>query len=224
MDQDPVAIRRVRRRLLRWGRRHYQHYAWRDETDPWLTLVAEFLLQRTRARQVEPAFHELRERYPTADTLADAGPDAARALLDRLGLFWRAPFLFQLATAVSEHGGQPPETLDELRLLTGVGLYTSAAWLSLHRGKRAVIIDSNVARLLSRLTGNPYPPDPRHVKWVQDLADLLTPRQAFRDYNYAILDFTMLVCTPRNPRCSICPLRPDCAYGQEAQARYSATP
>ena len=86
------------------------------------------------------------------------------------------------------------ETVEELASLPGIGRYTGAAWLSLYRGKRAVIIDANVARWLSRLTGRAPPADPRHCAWLRDLADELTPRRAFRDYNYAVLDFTMIVC------------------------------
>lgn len=206
-------IARVRRRLLRWASENYQSYIWRDEPDPWLALLAEFLLQRTRARQVERVFSEVRESYPTAASLAEAGPEAATAIMAGLGLYWRGPLLHGVAVAVAEAGGYPPEDLEELRRLVGVGPYTSAAWLSLHRGKRAVIVDANVARLLARLTGREYPRDPRHVRWVKELADRLTPRRAFRAYNYAVLDFTMIVCTPRAPRCLECPLRPDCRFG-----------
>lgn len=103
--------------------------------------------------------------------------------------------------------------MEELTKLTGVGAYTAAAWLSLHRGKRAVIIDANVCRWLSRMTGLPYNRDPRGLRWVQDLAERLTPRRAFRDFNYAVLDFTMTVCTPRNPACATCPLVSDCRHG-----------
>lgn len=207
-------IGRVRRRLLQWGRENYQSYVWRDEPDLWLALVAEFLLQRTRARQVERVFAEVRESYRTAASLAEAGPEAATAILAGLGLHWRGPLLHGVARAVADAGGNPPENLEELRQLAGVGPYTSAAWLSLHRGKRAVLVDANVARLLARLTGREYPRDPRHVRWVNELADRLTPRRSFRDYNYAILDFTMMICTPRAPRCRECPIRGDCRFGQ----------
>ncbi|MGH2533170.1 MAG: hypothetical protein ACRDJW_12800 [Thermomicrobiales bacterium] len=207
------AIRRVRRRLLSWGRVHYHDYIWRTEPDPWLTLVAEFLLQRTRSSQVEPIFRDFCTRYPTAADLVRAGPEAAHAVTKGLGIHWRGPLLYRLAVAVAKNGGIPPESLDQLGQFTGVGPYTAAAWLSLHRGKRAVIVDSNVFRWLGRMTGRPYQRDPRHMHWVNDLADRLTPRRAFRDYNYAVLDFTMSVCTPRDPRCAECPLRSDCAFG-----------
>jgi A/G-specific adenine glycosylase len=200
--------------LLAWGRSNFQRYDWRTEEDPWLTLAAEFFLQRTRARQAERVFREFRQEYPTADALAEAGPAAAERVMEQLGIRWRAPLFHALAEAIRQRGGVPPHSLEELRAFTGVGPYTAAAWLSLHRGVRAVIVDSNVARLLSRLTGRPYPPDPRHVRWVNDLADRLTPKRAFRDYNYAVLDFTMSICTVRAPRCDRCPLRPDCAFGR----------
>ena len=87
MSEDCIPVRAIQRRVLAWGRKNYQHYDWREETDPWLTLVAEFLLQRTRARQVERVFRDFRSRYPTAASLVEAGPDAARRLLDNLGLY-----------------------------------------------------------------------------------------------------------------------------------------
>jgi A/G-specific adenine glycosylase len=177
-------------------------------------MVAELLLQRTRASQVEPVFNLFRERYPTAEALVQAGPAAATAMTQRLGLHLRGRMLYALALFLVEHGGLPPEDLASLRRVPGVGIYTAAAWLSLHRGKRAVIVDSNVARWLARLTGRSYPRDPRHVRWIRELAEQLTPKRAFRDYNYAILDFTMQICTSRAPRCTECPLRMDCAYGR----------
>lgn len=206
-------LAQVRRRLLRWGRAHFQEYLWRQETDPWLTLVAEILLQRTRASQVEPVFREVCYRYPTALALVRAGPAAVREITDKVGLHWRGDLLYRVAQSVHENGGKPPEEMVDLRRLPGVGMYTAAAWLSLHRGKRAAMVDSNVARWLSRMTGKPYPRDPRHVDWVQNLADCLTPKRSFRDYNYAVLDFTMAICTPRSPRCGECPVRQFCWYG-----------
>lgn len=208
-----VEVRIVRRRLLRWGRSHFKQYPWRTETDPWLSLLAEFLLQRTRASQVEPVFRTIRQRHPTPQSLVAGGLLGVKGITGKLGLHWRGPLLLRVALAVAARGGAPPETMAELRALPGVGMYTAAAWLSLHRGKRAAIIDANVARWLSRMTGLPYNRDPRHVQWLKELADRVTPRRAFRDFNYAVLDFTMNVCTRRNPGCDRCPIRSECRYG-----------
>ncbi|MBA4388341.1 MAG: hypothetical protein C0404_10195 [Verrucomicrobia bacterium] len=222
-DMSPAAtslnssqIKRARSCLLRWGRRNFKDYPWRSENDPWLTLAAEFMLQRTRAVQVVPVFNEFRARFPTAECLVAAGLVAIREITGRLGLHRRGPQLVELARQVAACGGTPPEVTHELKRFSGVGMYTAAAWLSLHRGKRAVIIDANVARWLSRMTGLPYNRDPRHVRWVQDLAEQLTPRRAYRDYNYAVLDFTMAICTPRHPVCATCPLHAECRFFRDA--------
>lgn len=207
-----IQIARTSRRLLRWGRRNFKNYPWRSESNPWLSLVAEFLLQRTRATQVAPVFVEFRKRFPTAKSLVVAGEAAVRAMTDRIGLHRRGSLLIEVARHVTALGGKPPEDIGALHKLTGIGMYTAAAWISLHCGKRAVIIDANVARWLSRMTGLPYNRDPRHVHWVQQLADRLTPYRVYRDYNYAALDFTMAICTPRIPMCSRCPLRNDCLF------------
>ena len=216
-----TSLTSVRRRLLQWGRRNFRHYPWRFETDPWLSLVAEILLQRTRASQVEAVFAEFKTRFPTARALASSDPDAVRDLTGRLGLHFRGPQLFAIAHELVVRGGAPPDSMDELCRFSGIGMYTAAAWLSLHRGKRAVILDANVCRWLGRLTGHPCGRDPRHVRWVQELADDLTPTRVFRDYNYAVLDFTMDVCRPRKPLCEECPLSTTC---RSAAARRSAVP
>ncbi len=171
------------------------------------------LVQRTRAAQAEAVFKDLRLRYPTAADLQSAGPTVAEAITSRTGLHWRGPLLYQTATLVAARGGDPPESLDELLSLPGVGPYAAAAWLSLHRGKRAVIIDNNVARWLARLEGQEYGAETRRKRWVAGLAEQLTPARAFRAYNYAVLDFTMQICVPGRPRCGECPIRRDCHFG-----------
>ena len=202
----------MRRRILRWGRQNYVSYPWREDRDAWLTLAAELLLQRTRAPQALGAYEVLRTRYGTPARMLRAGRRGARALTRRVGLYAREETLLGLARLFEEGG--VPETADEIREVTGVGAYTAGAWLSLHRGRRSAIIDSNVFRWLGRMVGRPYHRDPRHVAWVTELAERLTPRRAFRDYNYAVLDFTMTICTPRNPRCLECPVRDLCSHGR----------
>lgn len=209
-------VRNVRRRLLNWGRKNHQEFPWRTDTDAWLTFVAELFLQRTKASQVKSVYEEFKIRYPTPADLLHADPNEAYSLIQKLGLGFRLALLINIASIVIKQGGVLPEDMDELTTLKGVGTYTAAAWLSLHRGKRAVLIDSNVVRWLSRMTGNRYNRDPRGVSWVKDLAERLTPPRAYQMYNYAVLDFTMSICTPRCPDCGHCPNRVDCSYGSDA--------
>jgi A/G-specific adenine glycosylase len=115
---------------------------------------------------------------------------------------------------VADRGGEPPDDPTELQQLPGVGPYAAAAWLSLHRGKRALLVDNNVARWLARLECKAYDGETRRKRWVSELADDLTPKRSFRDFNYAVLDFTMTICVPGRPKCEICPLVGDCCYGR----------
>lgn len=179
------------------------------------------MLQRTRAPQAQRAFDEFRGRFPTAQALIDAAPEAS-ALTARLGLHWRGPLLLAAAREVAAKGGRPPEDTTALRALPGVGPYAAAAWLSLHRDVRAVLVDTNVARWLCRMTGNQYTAETRRKRWLRELAAELTPQRRFRDYNYAVLDFTMQMCLPRKPRCAVCPLVALCAFGSESRVRLGA--
>jgi A/G-specific adenine glycosylase len=218
---DTSWLTAVRGKVLRWGRRNFAAYPWRYDRDPWLTLIAELLLQRTRASQVLQAYELLRSRYRTPSDLLRSGRRGVRALTNRVGLHTRGETLLEIARLFDRQ--EIPTRAEELRAINGVGAYTAAAWLSLHRGRRAVIIDSNIFRWLGRMTAQPYQRDPRHIRWVNDLAEALTPRRSFRDYNYAVLDFTMTICTPRQPDCPRCPLRLLCAYGMRNESERQET-
>jgi A/G-specific adenine glycosylase len=132
-------IRSVQRRVLGWGRRNFRHFPWRHEQDPWLTFLAEFLLQRTRAEQVASVFQRLAGRFPTPRSLLDGDTVSITA---KLGLHFRVEQLLAIARVVVEDGGRLREGGGYLRSFMGVGDYTAAAWLSLHRGRRGVIVDA----------------------------------------------------------------------------------
>jgi A/G-specific adenine glycosylase len=208
---DDEWLHAVRSRVLRWGKRHYVRYPWRHSTDGWLTLAAEVLLQRTRVTQALTAYEVLESRYPTPEALLRGGSGAVQRLTALTGLHGRGRLLIDVAHRIRRNG--LPATLPDLYAVRGIGAYIAGAWLSLHRGQRAAIVDSNVYRWLGRMTGRTYGRDPRGVKWVNQLAERLTPKRSFRTYNYAVLDFTMQVCTPRTPRCEECPLNRFCITG-----------
>jgi len=213
---DAAQRRRIRRQLLAWGRANYRSFPWRDESSGWLTLVAEVLLQRTQARQASATYAEFARAFPTAAAAAVASLEQIARVLSPLGLHSRAAVVKAIASEAVLDGGSPPEDAARLRAIRGVGDYTTSAWLSLHRGRRAAIVDANVYRWLGRLCGRPFGRDPRRVLWVRSLAESLTPRRAYKAFNYALLDFTMNVCTPAKPHCDACPLRRDCAYAADA--------
>ena len=210
-EYSPSEIRQIRQVLLRWGRSHFADFPWRTEEDPWLALVAEVLLQRTRASIVSDVFERFGRQYPTPESAAAATDKELKSIIGGLGLHWRIPLVRRLAQEIVLYRGVPND-LDALQSLPGVGPYAAAAYLSLHAGRRAVIIDANVVRWLCRMTGSLMHGETRRQLWVRELADALTPPRAFRNHNYAVLDFTMQICAAK-PRCEVCPLLRFCDYG-----------
>ncbi|MBE0610057.1 MAG: hypothetical protein IH609_11780 [Dehalococcoidia bacterium] len=134
-------------------------------------------------------------------------------MANRLGLRWRAGLIQELMCHLSEVGDRLPLVQDELMQLPGVGDYCAAALLSLHAGRRAVIIDSNVVRVLARLVGRPFDGETRRKGWLRSLATRLTPALEHQNYNNGLLDIAMTVCV-RKPRCFECPLLFGCVTGQ----------
>lgn len=213
-----VRVKRIRRILGTWARLNSQRFPWRSRSAGWHGLVAEILLQRTRARQVLPVYLEFVRRFPTPKSVASARLSEIRRVFSSLGLHWRAKLLHKLGLALSKSRGNVPDSLNELLALPGVGPYAASAWLSFHRGRRAAIVDSNTVRWLARVTGRAYGPETRRSRWVREAVEELTPSQRVREFNYGMLDFTMLVCRPK-PRCEVCPFAESICRYAAAQRR-----
>lgn len=201
----PSVIRRIRRKLLAWGRSHYKRFPWREPSRSWHGLIAEILLQRTRAKNVVPVYKRFVEAFPEPNDLALAPLKNIRRIIQPLGLRWRAPLLKKLGRELRNCRGRVPGNLNDLVKLPGVGNYAAGAWLGFHGGSRAVIIDANIVRWICRLINEPKTGETRRKKWLINTAEKLTPRRSWKDYNYAVLDFTMNICGV-TPKCEQCPI------------------
>lgn len=212
---SPGSIRKIRRIIVAWGTRNFRPFPWRNPAENWHALLAEVLLQRTRANSVVPVYQQFIFAFTTPSKLGRAPLEKIKKLLYPLGLRWRAPLIKKLGQALHSHGGNPPPSFTELITLPGVGPYAAAAYLGFHTNSRAVIIDANVVRFLCRLIGYHYDGETRRKQWLLDFADRMTPARNVKKYNYAVLDFTMQICTTR-PKCEQCPVGPTlCIYGRK---------
>ncbi len=206
----------LRRFFWQYYERNGRRFPWRRKrTSAFRLLLAETLLKQTNASDVVPVWVSLVRRYPTPATLARAHRASLLRLLEPLGLQrQRCVALTSMARAiVSGFSGGVPRQIDDLLSLPYVGLYSACALASFSHGTRVPIVDANVLRVLSRLTGDDYGRDLRRNQDVWSLAWAILPRKRFAAHNYGLLDFSALVCTTRNPACARCTLRRKCGYG-----------
>ncbi len=211
----PAERARFRRRLLEWYRRHGRELPWRRTGDPYHILVSEVMLQQTQVDRVLPKYGEWLDRYPTLHALAAADEDDVVRTWYPLGYNIRPRRLQAIAReSVFRFGGHLPDDEVTLRSFKGIGAYTAGAVLSFAFGKRAAILDTNVARLLFRVfVGRGEPRSHAMTRRLWDLSRALLPRKHVFDFNQALMDLGALVCVARNPRCPVCPMRRFCKMG-----------
>ena len=182
--------------------------------DPWHTLVAETLLRRTRAAQVQNRIADVLVKYPTPSTMAATPPEEIRSDLYQFGLRWRAESLAE-SSRVIEHelAGHVPTDIDGLLALPGVGPYVAAATSATVTDAEVRLVDTNTVRVATRVAGMFQAGDiRRRAKVVGAIDALLGGAASARDW-WAVLDLAASVCLPRAPLCAQCPLRTHCATG-----------
>jgi A/G-specific adenine glycosylase len=210
----------IARALLRWYDRSKRDLPWRRDPSPYKTLVSEFMLQQTVVATVEPYFARFIARFPDVASLAAAGDEEVTALWSGLGYYARARNLRRAAAAiVAEHGGVVPASEVALRALPGIGPYTAAAVAAIAFDARAFALDGNTMRVFARLACERRPvdvPATRAALHARGLAEV--PRRRAGDFNQAVMELGALVCTPRRPRCDVCPLARDCRARAEGRA------
>lgn len=202
--------------VVAWFGAHARDLPWRaaDRT-PWAVLVSEVMLQQTPVARVLPVWRTWLDRWPGPADLAAAPADDVIRAWDRLGYPRRALRLQECARVVVErHDGVLPDDEPSLLALPGVGTYTAAAVLAFAHGRRSVVVDTNVRRVLSRvLDGRALPPV--HLSRAElSRAGRLVPQDdvAATRWNAAVMELGAVVCTARAPGCSRCPVADRCAW------------
>lgn len=202
-------------RLLAWYDRHARILPWRarpgEAADPYRVWLSEIMLQQTTVAAVGPYFHRFLVRWPTVEALAAAPLDDVLGEWAGLGYYARARNLHKCARAVAErHGGRFPDDEAGLRDLPGVGPYTAAAVAAIAFNRPAVVVDGNVERVMARLFAIKTPL-PAAKPELRAAAARLSSQVRPGDFAQATMDLGATICTPRGPRCMLCPWAEPCA-------------
>ena len=209
--------------LLKWYRKNRRSYVWRQKKDAYSILIAEIMLQRTKANQVEPVYIDFMRRFPDVRELDQATEKEIGEYFGRLGLLWRTGLVKRLAgELVDRFDGGIPEDRDELLSLPAVGDYVADAVLSFARGKDVAVVDANVCRILGRVFGLTSRGEARRNRRFRRVAQELVPSGRANEFNWAMIDFAALTCTPRHPKCDSCPMNKFCFYYRQLRTEKNA--
>lgn len=188
------------------------------------------MLQQTQVLRVVPRWHEFLAEFPTLHTIAVAEVAQVEAAWEGLGYYARARNLHRTARLVTRDGADPLATLPSdtaaLNALPGIGRYTAGAVSSFAYGRRAPLVDTNVARVLQRVF---LPKAKRKVAvtenalWELAERSLPTKPDAVWTHNQALMEIGALVCTARVMQCEVCPVRSVCGTFARAQRAPTVT-
>lgn len=203
-------------RLLAWFDQYgRKDLPWQIDRTPYSVWVSEIMLQQTQVATVIPYYQRFMQRFPDVQSLALASSDEVLEHWAGLGYYSRARNLHKAARQVREvYGGEFPDDLEKLQELPGIGRSTAGAILAQAFGQRAVILDGNVKRVLTRYAGvREWPGKTSVQKQLWLLADELTPEKRVADYTQAIMDLGATLCS-RRPDCERCPVQNGCIAGE----------
>ncbi len=201
-----------RRRLLSWFRKNARDLPWRDNKTPYRIWVSEIMLQQTQVATVIDYYQRFMKRFPTVEKLASAEQSEVLKLWEGLGYYRRARQMHAAAQIIADQwNGEFPTDIESVLSLPGIGRYSAGAILSISLDRRLPILEGNTIRLFARLLQ--MRSDPRtgqNQKILWRFSEQLIPQKNCGDFNQALMELGSKICRPKNPACSICPVRDSC--------------
>lgn len=177
--------------------------------NPWELLIAVILSAQCTDKKVNEVTAHLFKKYRTLENYVRADKNEFEKDIKPTGFYRaKAKSILTSAKLVKEKlGGKVPRTMKEILTLRGVARKTANVVLGNAYGVvEGIAVDTHVRRLSQRLgltTNN----DP--VKIEKDLMELLPKKDWFQS-TYLLIDHGRAVCTARDPRCDLCPLKNIC--------------
>ncbi len=206
---------------MQWYSRHARDLPWRRTTDPYAIWVSEIMLQQTQVKTVIPYWLRWMHELPTIDLLASAPVEQLYKLWQGLGYYRRVRDLQDTARiVVSQNAGIFPRQYDQLLNLPGIGRYTAGAICSLAFNQPVTAVDGNVIRVLARCfnirgvaaaaaTARKFSILAQDLIQIAELMHSPSGRPC-GDFNEALMELGAVICTPREPKCLVCPIVSEC--------------
>ena len=204
----------ITKKILNWYDLNKRSLPWRKNVSQskkhYYTLVSEFMLQQTQVVTVIPYFDRFINKIPNLKKLSTIQNNELIKLWEGLGYYSRARNLKKTAKIIiSKHHGKIPNNYEDLISLPGIGNYTANAILAIAFNKSYIPLDGNIERVLKRYL---------HLKKDNEIQknNLIKKKSIFgissraSDYAQALMELGAMICKPKNPECSACPILKSC--------------
>jgi len=202
----------IHKSLLDWYKIHGRiHLPWRETTDIYHIYLSEIMLQQTQVSRVANEYYpKFLKLYPTLKDLASAKEEEVLANWSGLGYYSRARNLHKVAKILQD---TIPNSQKELLKLPGIGRYTASAICSFGYHQAIPVVDTNIARVLKRFFALVEVKD--EIVW-KNAEEFLNTKEPTK-HNLALMDLGSMICVPKNPKCTECPLTSDCLGKEEPE-------
>jgi A/G-specific adenine glycosylase len=210
----PKNISKFQQTLLTWYDTDGRHFPWRNKRlTQYQIIIAETLLQRTKAETVSKFYSQFIKDFPNWTNLSEADTAAIEKYIKPIGLYrQRAKRLKSLALEMVKRKGKLPKDRADLESIPFIGQYIANAIELIIHNKPSPLVDVNMARLLERYFGERKMADIRYDPYLQKLSLKIVSTEKSKEINWAILDYAAIVCKAQKPLCTACELRAKCLY------------
>lgn len=204
-------------RILEWYKQDGRRFLWRRKgLTQYQYIIAEVLLQRTKAETIAKFYPNFLSDFPNWQALANADIQKLEDYLKPVGLYrQRSKRLMSLAQEMVKRKGKLPRDRKELESIPFMGQYIANAVELVIFNQLSPLVDVNMARVLERFFGERKMADIRYDPYLQSLAYKIVEHESAKEINWAVLDFAALICQARIPKCTMCFLRIKCTYFSE---------
>ncbi len=204
-------------KLLQWYEVHGRHdLPWRNTDDIYHIYLSEIMLQQTQVNRVRDEYYpQFLEKFPSLQELANAAQEDVLSAWSGLGYYSRARNLHKTA---QDSPVALPVSQEELIKLPGIGRYTASAICSFGHNQNIPVVDTNIARVIKRFFALLESKESR----IWENATTFVNAKEPREHNLALMDLGSLLCLPKNPKCTECPLQGEC-QGKEEPELYTQT-
>ena len=204
----------ITKKILNWYDLNKRTLPWRKNVSQskkhYYTLVSEFMLQQTQVATVIPYFNRFINKIPNLKKLSKIPDRELIKLWEGLGYYSRVRNLKKTAKIIiSKYHGEIPNNYEDLISLPGIGNYTANAILAIAFNKSYIPLDGNIERVLKRYL---------YLKKDKEIQkdNLIEKKSIFgissrsSDYAQALMELGAMICKPKNPECSKCPISKNC--------------